>query len=326
MYTDAYLAKFVLPEDLMQTLKNSNCLCYPETKEQLIEMCYGPTHSSKFDVCYSIDGKGLVKEAEVVRCKNGTAVNFMEDYMRRRDPDCMRIGDDLPTDKPRFADVYGYKFSKLRKETMDWLGSQRLIMLPFHAGGRYYGYDSLMICPMNAAFFALSLANMQGFVSINDVEDGFTPRAIIYVAPPFRHTHFNGKQVVVHQRSENLHEVFAYNLYPGPSAKKGVFSMLLDIGENEGWITNHASAARLESPYEMETVFMHEGASGGGKSEMLEEIHREEDNRLLMGIHTVSGEKYYLSLGETCKYPPDRRRYDPCPQGYAEQLRPPRHC
>ena len=119
MYTDAYLAKFVLPEDLMQTLKNSNCLCYPETKEQLIEMCYGPTHSSKFDVCYSIDGKGLVKEAEVVRCKNGTAVNFMEDYMRRRDPDCMRIGDDLPTDKPRFADVYGYKFSKLRKETMD---------------------------------------------------------------------------------------------------------------------------------------------------------------------------------------------------------------
>ena len=36
MYTDAYLAKFVLPEDLMQTLKNSNCLCYPETKEQLI--------------------------------------------------------------------------------------------------------------------------------------------------------------------------------------------------------------------------------------------------------------------------------------------------
>ena len=82
MYTDAYLAKFVLPEDLMQTLKNSNCLCYPETKEQLIEMCYGPTHTSKFDVCYSIDGKGLVKEAEVVRCKNGASVNFVEDYMR----------------------------------------------------------------------------------------------------------------------------------------------------------------------------------------------------------------------------------------------------
>lgn len=98
--------------------------------------------------------------------------------------------------------------------------------------------------------------------------------------------------------------MFSYNLYPGPSAKKGVFSILLDIGESEGWITNHASAAMLESPYENEVVFMHEGASGGGKSEMLEELHKEEDGKILLGTHTVSGEKYYLSFGETCKIHP----------------------
>ena len=98
--------------------------------------------------------------------------------------------------------------------------------------------------------------------------------------------------------------MFAYNLYPGPSAKKGVFSMLLDIGEHEGWVTNHASAALLESPYENEVVFMHEGASGGGKSEMLEEPHHEEDGRLLLGTHTISGEKYYITLSETCKIHP----------------------
>ena len=304
MYTDSYFDKFVFPEDLKDALLRSRCLCYPETKEQLEEMCYGPTHSSRFDVTYQIEGMGICKEAEVVRCKNGPAVNFMEDYMRRRDPDCMRIGDDLPTDKPRFVDKYGYEFSKLREETMNWLTTQQLIVLPFRAGGKYYGYDSLMICPMNAAFFALSLANMQGFVSIFDVKDHYEPRAIIYVAPPFRHTHFNGKQVVVHSRSEKLHEVFAYNLYPGPSAKKGVFSMLLDIGEHEGWVTNHASAALLESPYENEVVFMHEGASGGGKSEMLEEPHHEEDGRLLLGTHTISGEKYYITLSETCKIHP----------------------
>ena len=246
-------------EDLHAALMKCRSIAYIETQEELDELVFGPTHSSRYDVVYNIVGKGSVKEAEVIRCKNGASVNFMEDYMRRRDPNSMVISDDLPTDKPRFADVYGYKFSKLRKETMDWLGSQRLIMLPFHAGGRYYGYDSLMICPMNAAFFALSLANMQGFESIFDVKPGFTPRGIIYVAPPFRHTHFSGKQVVVHQRSETLHEVFSYNLYPGPSAKKGVFSMLLDIGEHEGWITNHASAALLETPYENEIVFMHEG-------------------------------------------------------------------
>ena len=304
MFTDSYFDRFVLPKDVTATLKKSRCLCYPETKEQLLEMCFGPTHSSRYDVSYSLPGKGIYKEAEVIRCKNGPVVNFMEDYMRRRDPDCMRIGDELPTDKPRFKDVYGYDFSKLKQETMDWLATQQLIILPFKAGGKHYGYDSLMICPMNAAFFALSLANMQGFVSIFDVQKNYKPRAIIYVAPPFRHTHFDGKQVVVHNRSESLHEVFSYNLYPGPSAKKGVFSILLDIGENEGWITNHASAATLESPYENEVVFMHEGASGGGKSEMLEEVHKEEDGKILMGTHTVSGEKYYLTFGETCKIHP----------------------
>ena len=304
MFIDSFFNRFILPEDLKAAVSKARWRCYPETKEQLLELCYGPTHSSRYDVTYTIPGKGVFKEAEVVRCKNGPVVNFMEDYMRRRDPDCMRIGDDLPTDKPRFNAVYGYEFSKLRQETMDWFEGQGIILLPFHAGGKYFGYDALMVCPTNAAFFALSLANMQGFVSIHDVQPGFTPRAIIYVAPPFRLTHFDGKQVVVHQRSENLHEVFAYNLYPGPSAKKGVFSMLLDIGENEGWVTNHASAAMLETPYENEVVFMHEGASGGGKSEMLEEVHREENGQVLVGTHLVTGEDYYLNLNETCKIHP----------------------
>lgn len=301
---DSYFNRFVLPEDLTDAVTNCQWRCYPETKEQLQELCFGPTHSSRFDVTYTIPGKGVFKEAEVVRCKNGPVVNFMEDYMRRRDPDCMCIGDDLPTDKPYFKDRYGYDFSKLRKETMDWFKDQSVILLPFRAGGKYYGYDSLMVCPSNAAFFALSLANMQGFVGIHDISENYKPRAIIYVAPPFRITHFEGKQVVVHQRSEDLHEVFAYNLYPGPSAKKGVFSVLLDIGEHEGWITNHASAAMLETPYENEVVFMHEGASGGGKSEMLEEIHKEENGQILVGTHTVSGEKHYLTISETCKIHP----------------------
>lgn len=304
MYADPHFARFILPEDTRAALAKSRTRCYPESKAQLYEMCFGPTHSYRYDVCYSIKGKGVLKEADVVRCKNGTVINFMEDYMRRRDPDCMSIGDDLPTDKPRFKDKYGYDFSSLRAETLDWLSGQPLIIMPFKAGGNYFGYDALIVCPANAAFFALALANMQGFTSVLDIPDEYTPRAIIYVAPPFRHTHFDGKQVVVHQRSENMHEVFAYNLYPGPSAKKGVFSMLLDIGENEGWIANHASAALLESPYENEVVFMHEGASGGGKSEMLEEVHREDNSKLLIATHTITGEKYYMNLGETCKIKP----------------------
>ena len=107
MFTDNHFAKFILADDVSAALKKCKCLAYAETREELEEMVYGPTHTSRYDVVYPIEGHGSVKEAEVVRCKNGAAVNFMEDYMRRREPNCMVIGDDLPTDKPRFKDRFG---------------------------------------------------------------------------------------------------------------------------------------------------------------------------------------------------------------------------
>ena len=45
---------------------------------------------------------------------------------------------------------------------------------------------------------------------------------------------------------------------------------------------------------------MHEGASGGGKSEMLEDFKREPDGRLLLGEHVLTGEQYFLDLRESC--------------------------
>ena len=157
---DAYFGRFVLPEDLHAALQKCRSIAYIETQEELDELVFGPTHSSRYDVVYNIVGNGTVKEAEVIRCKNGASVNFMEDYMRRRDPNSMVISDEFPTDKPRFQERFGYPFSKARQETMDWLSEQRVIMLPFKAGDPAHGYDSLLVCPANAAFFALALANM----------------------------------------------------------------------------------------------------------------------------------------------------------------------
>lgn len=144
---DQYFEKFDLAPEVTAALKKCKCIAYAETKAELEEMAYGPTHTSRYDVVYPIEGNGTVKEAEVVRCKNGCVVNFMEDYMRRRDPNSMAIGDDLPSDKPRFKDRFGYEFSSLRQETLDWLSTQQVIMLPFSAGPRGHGYPSLMICP-----------------------------------------------------------------------------------------------------------------------------------------------------------------------------------
>ena len=127
MYTDNYFNRFELAPEVAEALKKCKCIAYAETKEELQEMAYGPTHTSRYDVVYPIEGLGTVKEAEVVRCKNGCVVNFMEDYMRRRDPNSMGIGDELPTDKPRFKDRFGYEFSSLRQETLDWLSTQQVI-------------------------------------------------------------------------------------------------------------------------------------------------------------------------------------------------------
>ena len=60
MYTDNYFSRFVLPEDLKEALQKSRYLVYPESKEELMEMAYGPTHSSRYDVCYPIEGKGCL--------------------------------------------------------------------------------------------------------------------------------------------------------------------------------------------------------------------------------------------------------------------------
>ena len=179
MFSDQYFDRFVLPEDLRAALKKCRSVAYIETQDELDELIFGPTHTSRYDVVYTLPGRGTVKEAEVVRCKNGAVVNFMEDYMRRRDPNSMAVSDDLPSDKPRFQERFGYEFSKLRQETMDWFSTQQVILLPFKAGDDQYGYPSLMVCPSNAAFFALALANMQGFIPIVDIPEQYVPRSII---------------------------------------------------------------------------------------------------------------------------------------------------
>ncbi|MBE5978577.1 MAG: DUF4914 family protein [Paenibacillaceae bacterium] len=294
------LRKLNLPEYVQDILNQSQGVVIPKSRNELLTLAMGGDENITFDTDYEVEGKGRVLEATATKCKNGIVVNYMEDYMRRRDPNSMLIADKNPTDKPRYEDVYHKDFEILRMDTFDWLKNQELIFFPFKSGGLEYGYDSVLVAPANAGFFAAGLADLQGFLNIDEITYDFKPRAVVFLAPPFRHTHFNGKQVVVHNRLQGIHEVYAYNLYPGPSAKKGIYGVLLDIGEEEGWVTAHASAVKVITPYDNEIVIMHEGASGGGKSEMLEDIHKEMDGRVVLGRNTVTGEKNYLNLSETC--------------------------
>ena len=302
---DELLARIRMPagaESLFEP-RDGRTITVPNSRSELVDLSVGGARD-RFEVAYEIPDRGRVVEAEVLRVRNGVAVNMPDPYMRRRDPDCMVIADEEPSDKPRFADRFAAPFQGCRAEILAWLSEQSLIVMPFRAGRRESNYDALLVAPANAAFFATSLADLQGMLTPDELPGEFSPRAVIYVAPPFRHTHCDGKQVVIHNRLADLHEVFALNLYPGPSAKKGVYGVLLAIGVKEGWVTAHASTVQVITPYDNVTTIMHEGASGGGKSEMLEYAHREPDGRLQLGHNQITDERVYVALPRGCDLRP----------------------
>jgi hypothetical protein len=295
---------FDVNDEIMKILDEAPSVVIPESRKQILDLATGQGQDV-FKVNYDIEGIGIVEEVTVTKCKNGVSVNYNEPYMRRRDPECTSIGDDLPTDKKTFKEKYDRDFKDVRSETLEWLRHQELVVLPFISGDKDHGgYESILIAPRNASFFVGGLADLQGFIPLNEIREGYKPRAVIYLAPTFRHTHFDGKQAVVHNRLDDVHEVFSFNLYPGPSAKKGVYGILLSIGEKEGWVTAHAATAHITTPYDNEVVIMHEGASGGGKSEMIEELHREPDGTIALCRDTVTDEVTRMELSYTCSLHP----------------------
>ncbi len=296
--------RITLPDDVFVLLNSCRKLSVFDTVEQLAIAAMGIENNNTFEVKYDIPLKGEYTEAIVHRVNNGISANYTEPYMRRRDPDTMFIADDLVSDKQKFKDRFGYDFKILKSETLQWLKEQELAVFFYFAGWDKIGVSGMAIVPANAGFFAMGLSMLQRIIPVNDLPANFTIDSVIYVAPTFRHTHFSGKQVVVHNRLENLHEIYSYNLYPGPSAKKGLYGALLTKGEKEGWITAHCSTVQVVSPYDNVTTFMHEGASGGGKSEMLQHIVREQDGQVLIGQNTLTGEKRLINLPLFCSFNP----------------------
>ncbi len=323
---ESIISKFMLPSKLEKIIKSGKSkIIIPNSREELMDLAMGGSNNMTHDVSFDVNNE-TIKEVFMTRCKNGIVANYYDTSMRRRDPDAMVIGDEHPTDKPTFEKRFGKTFDETRNQTFEWLANQEeLIVMPFYAGNETanLGYPALVVCPANAAFFCAALADLQGYIPVSKLPNKFKPRAVVYVAPPFRHTHFDKKQVVVHNRLFDIHEVFSYNLYLGPSAKKGIYAVLLDIGEQENWLTLHASTVRVVTPYERTFVIMHEGASGGGKSEMLEPIHREPDGKILLATNTVSGEKYHITISDLCDLLPvtdDMAMAPPSIQNFSKKL------
>ena len=132
------LNKLGFNADVADILHNCKEIIVPKSNSELFSLTLGTPDAATFDVSYDVGGE-TVKEVTIVRCKNGVAVNYTEDYMRRRDPNCLLVADELPSDKPRYKNVYKNDFWSLREDTFNWLKDRELLVVPFLAGGAHNG-------------------------------------------------------------------------------------------------------------------------------------------------------------------------------------------
>src|SRR5438093_3430963 len=139
MVESTIIRRYHPPPEAADILAQCKRLTVANTIGELIDLACGGPKSEFFEVAYDVPGKGLITEGTVARVRNGIVANYAEPYMRRRDPDCMLIGDGLPTDKEAFQQRCGSEFASMRQETFEWLKGQELVMFAFVAGGMGMG-------------------------------------------------------------------------------------------------------------------------------------------------------------------------------------------
>ena len=92
------LQKLGIPEDVKRIFSSGHKYVIPNSREELMELSMAG-HDDHYDIEFDIPGRGRVKEAWATKVKNGVVVNYTDPYMRKREPNCLFIADDKPTDK-----------------------------------------------------------------------------------------------------------------------------------------------------------------------------------------------------------------------------------
>lgn len=256
--------------DFLQTLTRCRSLHFP---------------SSDTEISRSIESKlalhrgilpimsGEYHEGDIIHAREGFVINFADRHIRVRDPRALVVADDGTTSHERFSVRFGREFAADRSYHHEYLRNQDLIVTGFMLPGT----DKLvaLVAPRQTEIFAYIQAQIMGFRELDFktlLEE--SPAAIIYLNPESRHTRYGSEQVVIHDRSRGIHEIYADSLYPGPSCKKGIFGVFLELAEidfaagKEPWSIAHAAIAVLEQGRsDKKMFFAHMGPSGSGKSE-----------------------------------------------------------
>src|SRR5690606_764345 len=145
MQSTAAWAALNPPAELVEILEACPGYEIAQNVEELVAASCGGADKRSLAVEYRLPDGRQVTEATVVRVRNGIAANYPDPYMRRRDPNCMFIADSQPTDKPTFIETFGYDFESLRRETLDWLKTQELVVMAFQTGRPGLGDQALAV-------------------------------------------------------------------------------------------------------------------------------------------------------------------------------------
>ena len=97
-----------LPAEIIDLLTHAKSCKVFNTVQELVDAATGGPDNRVFEVAYDVPGKGRITEAVIHKVTNGISANFIEPYMRRRDPNTMLIADAMPNDKQLFKNKMGY--------------------------------------------------------------------------------------------------------------------------------------------------------------------------------------------------------------------------
>lgn len=275
--------------EVMALLRDAPDVTYITSREQLLSLVMGG-QPDVFEVTYEIPGKGRMVEAKVTQVKEGFAVWFPP-KIRQRSPTALVVAEDgQDSDHPRFTEKFGIDYSEYHGKVSEWLKGQPLIVVGLRVGPERGGVSVVAVIPKNAAFFAFGMGLLQTLVPLGDDAAEFSPKGQLLLAPNFRHEMFDGEQVVVHHRGEEVYTIISNNLYPGPSGKKGAgYAMLVHFLQQVGGIAAHCSVVTITLPDGTEIHWMHGGPSGAGKSEMGRKAPLEAFGHFVLGQHSQSG-------------------------------------
>ena len=131
---------FEVPAEVADLVSRAPSVAVPDSLKDLEDLAVRDADEAGWhQVAYEVPGKGRGVGGD--RLPGRTASRELpEPYMRRRDPDCMVIGDERPTDKPTYRGPVrqGVRSGARRKRSSGWT-ARTWPCFPFAAGDRRQG-------------------------------------------------------------------------------------------------------------------------------------------------------------------------------------------